>query len=127
MHVSQRFGWGYYPRRARRATPDWTVGYLHTLFLAMASLCYADLLSQADAQIAIPPGVMSARRRAALGTGLASIARRPSHSLRVQPFSLTRASSSCELPVGFGVVLVLVALPGGHFFVEGLLVGDGAN
>ena len=61
MHVSQRSGWGDHPRRARRATPDWTVGYLHTLFLAMASLCYADLLSQADAQIAIhqascPPG-----------------------------------------------------------------------
>ncbi len=34
---------------------------------------------------------------------------------------------SCELPIGLGVVLVSVALPGGHFFVEGLLVGDAAG
>lgn len=33
---------------------------------------------------------------------------------------------SCELPIGFGVVLVSVVLPGGYFFVEGLLVGDAA-
>ena len=42
--------------------------------------------------------------------------------------SLTRASCvvSFELPIGFGVVLVSVALPGVHFLLEGLLVGDTA-
>jgi hypothetical protein len=29
-----------------------------------------------------------------------------------------------ELPVGFGVVLVAIALPGGDFLDQGLLVGD---
>ena len=52
-------------------------------------------------------------------------ASRPSHSkLGVQPFEFDAGVFGCELPIGFGVVLVSVALPGGYFFLEGLLVGD---
>src|SRR5208337_620857 len=51
---------------------------------------------------------------------------RESFELRVQPFEFDAGVVSCELPIGFGVVLVSVVLPGGYFFVEGLLVGDAA-
>jgi hypothetical protein len=33
---------------------------------------------------------------------------------------------SCELPVGFGVILVAVALPGCDFLDQGFPVGDAA-
>ena len=32
----------------------------------------------------------------------------------------------CEVPIGFGVVTITVALPGGDFLDEGLPVGDAA-
>jgi hypothetical protein len=46
--------------------------------------------------------------------------------LRVQPFEFDAGVVTCELPIGFGVVRVSVALPGGYFFLKGLLVGDAA-
>ena len=32
----------------------------------------------------------------------------------------------CEVPIGFGVVAIAVALPGGDFLDEGVPVGDAA-
>src|SRR5467141_4246758 len=46
--------------------------------------------------------------------------------LRVQSLQLDAGVGGCELPVGFGVVLVAVVLPCGDFVGEDLLVGDAA-
>src|SRR5260370_15609246 len=46
--------------------------------------------------------------------------------LRVQSLQLDGGVGGCELPVGFGVVLVAVVLPCGDFVGEDLLVGDAA-
>ena len=46
--------------------------------------------------------------------------------LRVQSLQLDAAVGGCELPVGFGVVLVAVVLPCGDFVGEDLLVSDAA-
>ncbi len=65
-----------------------------------------------------------ARRRAMKAKLFPDIAR--SFEPRVQPFEFDAGVFGCELPIGFGVVLVSVALPRGHFFLEGLLAGDAA-
>src|SRR3974390_3347910 len=44
----------------------------------------------------------------------------------VQPFQFDAGVLGRELPVGFGVMVVSMALPGRGFFLEGLFVGDAA-
>src|SRR5271169_172905 len=51
---------------------------------------------------------------------------RESPELRVQSLQLDAGVGGCELPVGFGVVLVAMVLPCGDFVGEDLLVGDAA-
>ena len=46
--------------------------------------------------------------------------------MRVQSLQLDAGVGGCELPVGFGVVLVAVVLPCGDFVGEDLLVSDAA-
>ena len=49
----------------------------------------------------------------------------PSHSYyRVEPLELDASVGGCELPIGFGVLLVARALPGSDFLDQSLLVRD---